>query len=91
MNYKVLVETKDFISEMTLSKSEKIDISMSNKDLLTFLQSQEQFRGIPITNIVNARANHLCRYCGEITKGSDKDLLCDECKEIFGHSLYSEL
>ena len=91
MKYKILVETRDFISETTLSKSEKIDISMSNKELLTLLQSQEQFKGIPITNIVNARTHHQCKYCGRITKGSYKNLLCDECKEVFGHSVYSEL
>lgn len=34
---------------------------------------------------------HVCKYCGNIVEGEYEDLLCDECREIFGHSLYSEL
>lgn len=91
MNYKVLVETNQKTSLMRLTHSEKVDISMNNKALLKAFQEHEQFKGIPIVNIANARTNHPCQYCGRITKGNYKDLLCDECKEIFGHSLYSEL
>ena len=43
------------------------------------------------TEIINITGKHLCQYCGEIVEGEYEDLLCDECKEIFGHSLYSEL
>jgi tRNA(Ile2) C34 agmatinyltransferase TiaS len=32
-----------------------------------------------------------CKYCGEENKSEDEDLLCKECREDFGHSLYSEL
>ena len=34
---------------------------------------------------------HQCKYCGEFTKGTDEDVLCKGCREIFGHTLYSEL
>ena len=34
---------------------------------------------------------HACQYCGNIAEGTLEDLLCKECKETFGHSLYSEL
>lgn len=46
---------------------------------------------IEILKIVNARGYHRCKYCQEITKGSNKDYLCEECHETFGHYLYSEL
>lgn len=36
-------------------------------------------------------ALHKCKYCGEFTKGMDGDVLCDDCREIFGHTFYSEL
>ena len=34
---------------------------------------------------------HRCKYCGGIAEGTHDDLLCGECRENFGHSLYSEL
>ena len=37
------------------------------------------------------RGSHLCKYCGEIAEGTYADLLCSDCRETFGHSLYSEL
>lgn len=32
-----------------------------------------------------------CKYCGELHKTDDEDLLCANCREIFGHAFYSEL
>ena len=46
---------------------------------------------IEIVNFGKKSTHHRCGYCGEITKGKEKDLLCDDCRETFGHSLYSEL
>lgn len=34
---------------------------------------------------------HKCKYCGEFVDGMDEDVLCEDCREIFGHTLYSEL
>jgi len=34
---------------------------------------------------------HVCKYCGGLAEGTFEDLLCGECRETFGHSLYSEL
>lgn len=39
----------------------------------------------------NVRHMHTCRYCGKLTEGDDKDLLCPDCQEMFGHTFYSEL
>lgn len=43
------------------------------------------------TEIIDITGKHICKYCGEIAEGEYEELLCDECREIFGHSLYSEL
>ena len=32
-----------------------------------------------------------CKYCGRSNNSTEPDLLCAECRETFGHSLYSEL
>ena len=37
------------------------------------------------------RGSHFCEYCGDIAAGTYKDLLCADCQQTFGHSLYSEL
>lgn len=33
----------------------------------------------------------LCQYCGAPNGSDDEDLLCQDCRETFGHSLFSEL
>jgi rubrerythrin len=43
------------------------------------------------STLTNITGKHICKYCGNIVEGEYEDLLCDECREIFGHSLYSEL
>ncbi|MCL2555441.1 MAG: hypothetical protein FWE03_00280 [Firmicutes bacterium] len=37
------------------------------------------------------RGKHSCRYCGSIAEGTYEDLLCEDCRSTFGHSLFSEL
>ena len=43
------------------------------------------------TEIIDITGKHICRYCGEIAEGTYEDLLCEDCRCTFGHSLYSEL
>lgn len=43
------------------------------------------------TEIIDLSGKHVCKYCGEITDGDYEDLLCEDCRCIFGHALYSEL
>ena len=43
------------------------------------------------STLINITSKHICKYCGNIVEGEYEDLLCDECREIFGHSLYSDL
>lgn len=37
------------------------------------------------------RGRHSCKYCGAIADGIFEDLLCEDCRQTFGHSLFSEL
>ena len=43
------------------------------------------------TEIINITGKHICQYCGEVVEGEYEDLLCEDCRMLFGHSLYSEL
>ena len=59
-------------------------------ELLKILQEQEPER--KWTSIQKLpKGKHVCKYCGGIAEGTYKDLLCEECRECFGHALYSEL
>lgn len=51
------------------------------------------FNGKPVKLIrmVSDRDHHICRYCKGIADGRHADLLCDNCRQTFGHALYSEL
>lgn len=42
--------------------------------------------------IVVTKENYrLCKYCGNEHETKDANLLCPECRQTFGHTLYSEL
>lgn len=47
--------------------------------------------GIEVVKIVTKNNHHRCKYCGSIAKGKDSDVLCDDCRDVFGHTFYSEL
>jgi len=47
--------------------------------------------GIKINKIVPRKGHHRCKYCGGIAEGTMTNLLCEDCREIFGHSFYDEL
>lgn len=34
---------------------------------------------------------HICKYCGKIADGTDEEVLCKECRELFGHTFFNEL
>lgn len=47
--------------------------------------------GIIVKRIANKQNYHRCKYCNGIAEGKQSDLLCDKCRETFGHTLFSEL
>ncbi len=47
--------------------------------------------GYVVTKIVPAKGHHLCKYCYGIAEGSQEDILCENCRNTFGHYSYHEL
>jgi len=41
--------------------------------------------------IIESTKEHFCQYCGQVAEGKDKNVLCQECRELFGHAFFSEL
>lgn len=52
---------------------------------------EKLLENIKIIEIVNGSDHHICKYCGSVASGSDEDILCDGCAELFGHRLFGEL
>ena len=44
-----------------------------------------------IIKVYDGNTHHICKYCGNIAKGIDPDILCAECRDDFGHAFFSEL
>ena len=61
--------------------------SNSKKNILEFAKNA----GYTVKKIVPSKEHHRCKYCNNIVPGKYDDLLCDDCRETFGHTLYSEL
>lgn len=52
---------------------------------------QKQCPNDKIIKIVDANKHHICKYCGGIANGLDDNVLCEECRDDFGHAFFSEL
>lgn len=84
---KLIVVTEEFSCIVPLTR----EFDFSKEKFIGLIQHTEAFKNQKVVDVADANTNHICKYCGEITKGTDEDVLCDECREIFGHSFYSEL
>jgi len=69
-------------------------------DFLLFCRKLLKHNGITLGEFKEAVSNlngtkavdsHPCGYCEEPNGSSDPDILCRECRESFGHALFSEL
>ena len=74
-------------------------MSKENGNLLTYKEMlkewEELYDGGDDTNPVGwdeyYTPMHKCKYCDAWAKGANENLLCNDCKEVFGHAFYSEL
>jgi hypothetical protein len=37
------------------------------------------------------KKKNLCKYCGKPTKSIDPNVLCEDCRMLFGHTFFDEL
>lgn len=64
--------------------------AMTEEQLLKMIQLDEPDRYWQTCTKIPSRS-HICKYCGGVADGANKDLLCKPCKDVFGHDLFSEL
>ena len=88
---KIIIETKTYAIEIPLKK----EVNVKKEDWIAQMQKVvnecNELITDKVVNVYDANRYHICKYCGQISKGANKDLLCEDCREIFGHSLYNEL
>ena len=60
-------------------------------DSASALKSMLTREGYEVKKIVLSKGRHICKYCNGIADGDDENLLCFDCMETFGHSLFSDL
>ena len=81
---KVIVETEDYTQVITLNRV----CDMLVEQWKMFMQEDFEDKVIAVHD---ANTHHICKYCGGVAKGIDEDVLCEECRDVFGHAFYSEL
>ena len=81
---RVLIETVDYTEVINLNKT----YDMSADKWITLLETMLEEK---IIAVHDANTHHICKYCGGVAKGIDEDVLCEECRDVFGHAFYSEL
>lgn len=65
-----------------------IEIKAQNKKVAEYNLNKN---GYSVVNIKEAKKAHVCLYCGNLVDGTNENLLCDECRELFGHTFFSQL
>lgn len=92
---KVAIRDQDYVSTFNI-KDDMAKAAMSNdavkQALLNQINNKYNTSYAPSdTEIIDLTGKHLCKYCGEVVDCEYEDLLCEDCRMIFGHALYSEL
>lgn len=84
--YVSTVEGKHFTVECFAKNMKEAENLFTGKEIL-----DDNGNKYTLEKIFSAKNKHVCKYCGTVTEGSDKNLLCDDCRDVFGHTFYSEL
>lgn len=84
---KLIVVTEEYSTVVHLEK----EYSFPKETFLELTHNSNAFKDTKVLDVADGNTHHICKYCGEVAKGTDEDVLCQECREIFGHAFYSEL
>lgn len=79
--------TKDEVLAVLKEEYEKGNFTQEAYDLLKDLAE----KGKVEIQSYKGKTYNKCKYCGAPNNSTDADVLCEECRETFGHTFYSEL
>ena len=68
-------------------EKDKLHELLKQHDCYNFTSGSDGFVQMTITE----PGWRLCKYCGNLHKTNDVEILCQECRQTFGHTYYSEL
>ena len=86
-----MITEKSYYAHVSKDGKEYTEVVKGENVTLKEAQDYLKEQGYTIEKIVSSNNHHLCKYCKSIAEGTYDDLLCDDCRQMFGHSLYSEL
>ena len=90
-----ITDIKEFTSQTFHSKSKAAAVKtvQQKRCLAEYLSLQERVLVKNIKNMVfiDPKTHHFCKYCANVVESDYDDLLCSDCREMFGHTMYSEL
>lgn len=84
---KVIVVTEEFSCVVPL----ETEWDLPKERWIKLIQKANAFKDHKVIDVADGNTHHICKYCGEIAKGTDEDVLCDDCRYTFGHAFYYEL
>jgi rubrerythrin len=91
--YEQFLRTTDYIVSITEQNEQTTEWydwgAESEDEIREALDSK--YSNLKRIQIAEAKNHHFCKYCGTVTEGANKDVLCSGCHDLFGHTLYSEL
>ena len=80
---------KTYITRV-IKDGEEFIATLESPNKKTALNGLEAY-GYKVIKFMEKSRSHICKYCGDIVEGTEEDLLCEACREDFGHAFYSEL
>ena len=84
---KLIVVTETYSQVVPLGR----EWDFTKEKFINLIQQVDAFKNEKVLDVADANTNHICKYCGDIAKGTDEDVLCQDCRDTFGHAFYSEL
>ena len=83
---KLIVVTEEFSQIVPLTKEYDFP-----KEKFIDLMQKYTFKDQKVIDVADANTHHICKYCGNIAEGTYEEVLCEECRDTFGHAFYYEL
>lgn len=84
---KIIVVTEEFSTVITLDNV----WDFPKERWITLIQKTNAFKDKKVLDVTDANTHHICKYCGNIAEGTYEEVLCEECRDTFGHAFYYEL
>lgn len=84
---KIIVVTEEFSCVVPLGKQ----WDFPKEKFINLVQQANAFKNEKVIDVADANTHHICKYCGNIAEGTYEEVLCEECRDAFGHAFYYEL